>query len=61
MGNQSKVSGPLVSERRLTAGRYVQLGEALHPTTVRAEIIDLRLNSVLHGMAWASQTGRVLA
>ncbi len=55
------VDGPVIAEGRLTIGTRCVVGAADEPSTVRAGSIAVRVGSVIHGTAWASGHGEVLA
>ena len=56
----AQVQGPVVSEVRVDLGPGVVIGRLEHPSTLSAPQLLAQAGAVVHGTAWASQSGRVV-
>lgn len=56
----AQVQGPVVSEVRVDLGPGVVIGRLEHPSTLSAPQLVAQAGAVVHGTAWASQSGRVV-
>lgn len=61
VGTGCRVRGPVLAERALHVETRCELGEALRPATVRARDIEIRMGTLVHGVIWATGTGKVVA
>ena len=58
--DDTQVHGPVVSEVRVDLGPGVVIGRLEQPSTLSAPQLVAQADAVVHGTAWASQSGQVV-
>ena len=61
VGAGCRIEGPVLSEAELKVGERTQIGDGLRLSSVQAKAIEISQGCLIHGMIWASDTGKVLS
>lgn len=56
----ASIAGPVISEEKICLGNHTTIGSQEKPTTISAEEIEIKLDSVAYGTVWARQKGIVI-
>lgn len=58
-GEHCEIAGPVISEKTIYLDSHSIIGTTEKPTTVSAEEIHIKTNTVAHGSVWARQKGTI--